>query len=107
METRDRVRESILKAIDEHNAGRGKNDPLGHAEDTVLLGEAAKIDSIGLLHLIVAVEENIEDQFGLSVSVADERAVAQEKSPFRTIATLTEYIAMLVDEGSGGGQQAE
>jgi acyl carrier protein len=61
--------------------------------DTPLFGRHGVFDSLGLVSLIVSVEEAIADEFGASVSLADERAMSQANSPFRTIRSLAEYAA--------------
>ncbi len=64
---------------------------------TELFGESGLLDSVGLVSLVVAVEQTIEDEFGVIVSLADERAMSQKKSPYRTIATLAAYAQKLLD----------
>ncbi len=57
-------------------------------------------DSLGLVSLVVAAEESIEDTYGVNISLADERAMSQSKSPFRTIGTLAEYASQLIGESN-------
>ena len=58
-----------------------------------LFGEEGLLDSVGLVSLIVAVEQEIEDELGVHVALADERALSQRNSPYRTVASLAEYAA--------------
>lgn len=58
-----------------------------------LFGEDGLLDSVGLVSLIVAVEQEIEDELGVHVALADERALSQRNSPYRTVASLAEYAA--------------
>ena len=51
-----------------------------------------------LVRLIVIIEQNIEDEFDISLTIADERAMSQKQSPFRTIGTLVDYIDILLKE---------
>jgi hypothetical protein len=46
---------------------------------------------MGLVSLIVAVEQGVEDRFGKTVALADERALSRSASPYRTVATLADY----------------
>ena len=74
-----------------------------HAEkslDAVLVGESGSLDSFGLVNLIVAVEQRVNDEFGIALTLADERAMSRSRSPFRTVATLRDYIAALLKEGA-------
>ncbi len=65
--------------------------------DTRLFGKEGLLDSIGLVSLVVAVEQEIEDRHSVSVALADERALSLTKSPYRTIGTLAEYASNLME----------
>lgn len=64
--------------------------------DAALFGEFGLLDSVGLVSLVVAVEQAIEDELGVQVGLADERALSQRVSPYRTIGTLAEYATGLL-----------
>ena len=66
--------------------------------DTRIFGPKGLLDSMGLVSLITDLEEKIEDEFGVSLILADERAMSREKSPFRTVSSLARYIDMLMEE---------
>lgn len=66
--------------------------------ETALFGRRGLFDSLGLVNLILAIEEALLDELGVSVVLADERAMSQARSPFLTVASLAEYVARLVDE---------
>jgi len=87
----------ILRTATQTNEQLAKRIEQSGAE-TVLLGEGGVVDSLGLVTLIVAVEGAIEDELDISVTLADERALSQETSPFLTVGTLEGYIAMLLDD---------
>jgi D-alanine--poly(phosphoribitol) ligase subunit 2 len=57
-----------------------------------LFGRGGVLDSLGLVNFIVAIEQQIEDEVGTSISLTDERAMSQRQSPFRDIGTLAEFI---------------
>ena len=40
----------------------------------------------------------IADEFDVHVTLADERAISQRSSPFRTVGTLADYIVMVMKE---------
>ena|SRR5437870_7641228 len=69
-----------------------------NSEATVLYGPKGVLDSLGLVHLIIAVETAIADEFDVHVTLADERAISQRSSPFRTVGTLADYIVMVMKE---------
>jgi D-alanine--poly(phosphoribitol) ligase subunit 2 len=70
--------------------------------DTALMGRSEILDSLGLVSLVVAVEQEIEDRCGISISLADERAMSQTRSPYRTVGSLAEYAARLISETKAG-----
>ena len=67
-------------------------------ESTRLIGRKAVLDSLGLVSVIVDVEQKLEEDYGIGITIADERAMSQEKSPFRTVGTLAEYVSLLLQE---------
>lgn len=75
--------------------------------NTALIGPDSVLDSIRLVQLLVEVEQRVEQEHGITVQLTDERALTQEKSPFRSVAALAEYAGMLIDEQrSAAGAQA-
>ena len=64
----------------------------------MIYGDNSQLDSLALVSLIVAVEQNIEDEFGISITLADERAMSQENSPFRSVRSLADYVEAILKE---------
>jgi D-alanine--poly(phosphoribitol) ligase subunit 2 len=92
--TPETVARSVRRAIEDFNTSESARvDP---SPDTVLLGDGGAIDSLGLVRLILTVERQIRDDFGIPVSLTDEKAMSQRSSPFRTIETLTAYLSELL-----------
>lgn len=65
---------------------------------TRLIGDNAVVESIGLVNLISDLEEVLDDEYGYVLTIADERAMSREKSPFLDVGTLSEYIGELMEE---------
>lgn len=63
---------------------------------TRLFGESAALDSIGLVTLIADLEEDIRVATGLTVTLADEKAMSRLTSPFRRVDLLAEYVVEVV-----------
>jgi len=70
-------------------------------DTTRLLGGDTMLDSLGLVELIVDVEQRLEAELGVAVTLADERAMSLRQSPFRTVDTLADYICVLAAEQNG------
>jgi D-alanine--poly(phosphoribitol) ligase subunit 2 len=95
------ISEALREAVGEYNAGIGEGaDPLEFGPKTALIGGSTTIDSFGLVTLIMAFEQAIEDRLGLSVELADDRALHQEKSPYRSLGTLEAYATDLIEQGA-------
>ena len=75
-----------------------KNKKIAKSTEAVLFGESSQLDSLGLVNLIVSTEEKLEEEFGVYVTLADEKAMSQKNSPFRTVTSLAQYISLILEE---------
>ncbi len=75
-----------------------KEKHIEKSPQTVLLGEAGAIDSLGLTMLIVAIEQKIEEEFDAVITLVDSSTMSDEHSPFQSIEMLVDYIASLLKE---------
>ena len=92
MITYEQVIELIYSAIDELNAS-SDNEAVVKQEDTALYGESSSLDSVDLVNVLLSVEEALEDEFEVELVIANEKALSQKNSPFRTVSTLASYVA--------------
>lgn len=96
----DRVLVAVYLAVDDINDVLPPAEHLDKSLDTQLLGREARFDSLGLVSLIVNVEERVIDEFEVALILGDEQAMSQRRSPFRTLGTLVEYVeTRLVEAG--------
>jgi len=65
---------------------------------TKLLGGNGALNSLALVSLISDLEDRISEEFDKDIVLADEKAMSQRASPFRTVAALTDYIEKLLSE---------
>jgi acyl carrier protein len=72
MNMEEKVREVLNCAIDRVNELLPTGEPLSKENDTVLLGQDGNLDSMGFVNLVVAIEEELETQLGVKVSLSDE-----------------------------------
>ena len=69
--------------------------------ETVLFGPSGLLDSMGLVSVVVELEQKLSDHAGREVSLMDDRALSQARSPFRTVGSLADYArARLSSEDS-------
>ncbi len=93
---RGKVLELVYASIETINEQKENiDDKLELAEDTRLFGKQSRLDSLGLVTLIIELEERLSDEVGLEVSIADEKAMSQSRSPFRDVKSLVDYICSL------------
>ena len=100
MGNKDKILEAVYDAVREVNEQIDEDKQLELSSETILVGDGSNLDSIGLVSLIVTAEQNIEDMFGLSLTLADEKALSQKISPFRTVGSLVDYVELLINEGA-------
>lgn len=86
----------IYDAIDEINEDLDPADQMQKNEEAEIFGSESALDSMGLVNLITLVEQRIEDETGNFVSIADEKAMSMQSSPFKTVGTLKAYIEILL-----------
>jgi acyl carrier protein len=96
-----KVLKCIFSAIDASNKTSAPKHRLQKAPEAVLYGKNGRLDSLGLVNLIVAVEERVSREFGAELVLADSRAMSQKNSPFRTVQTLVDYVSLLLRESGG------
>jgi acyl carrier protein len=99
---KQQILEVIHAVIDELNAQWPDRPPIARAGDAVLFGRDGSLDSLGLVHFVVGVEQGLADALGVNVTLANDKAMARQHSPFRTVDRLAEFIAELLQEQAHG-----
>lgn len=62
------------------------------SSETALMGESAILDSIGLVTLLVSLEERLEGAVDLSASFLDQLSPDSIEHPFRTVGSLAAHL---------------
>lgn len=88
----------IYPVLDELRESGTVGAHIKRSEDTSLFGKDAVLDSLALVTMVVGVEEKIMDTTGLALSLVTDKAMSRKSSPFRTIASLADYIQELISE---------
>ena len=92
----------IYAAIEQHNATAPKDSQLEPSPDTVLFCSEGVLDSLQFVSLVLEIEETVPDKYQVEINIADEHALTQTPSPFRTLGSLAAHIAVLLQEGADG-----
>jgi acyl carrier protein len=95
-----RLVDIVVAAVRDYSAAAGGRPASDISASTVLFGPRGALDSIGLVSVLVAVEQELNEKHGMPVSLMDDRAMSRERSPFRTPETLADYVLSLGVEGA-------
>ena len=61
-----------------------------------LVGDGATLTSMRLVSFIADLETTLATEHGLSLTLVSERALSRQRSPFRSIDTLADFVIELV-----------
>lgn len=81
----------VSQAIENLNLSRVPSAQIRLGPDEPLFGQGGPLDSLGLVSLLIDVEEALADR-GFQVSLSDPRAMSQANSPFRNVDALVGFI---------------
>ena len=89
---KNEITDVVLQTIFEYNKTVNDADKILTEMDVDLYGGDSNLDSLGLVSFIVGLEQNIEDKLNKSVSLANEKAMSQNSSPYKNLSSLIEFI---------------
>jgi len=95
---KEKIESVIISALTELNDELENEELNNPTSKTKLFGGGGVLDSLALVSLITDVESIISDEFGENIILADEKAMSQRTSPFRSVSTLARYIESLLSE---------
>lgn len=64
---------------------------------TPLFGPGGLLDSLGLVVLVIKLEEGLRKHYGKSITLSSDRAMSMRNNPFATIKSLEEFIKLCVE----------
>jgi acyl carrier protein len=93
----DAILSIVLRVVEQTNLARVITHRLEVSPTAPLFGPFSPLDSLGLVALLIDLEEAF-DEAGYPVTLSDERALSQTRSPFRDVPALVAYLATLTKE---------
>jgi len=96
--TREEINIVVLNTFKQIIQDNDKSMDSEPDEATAIIGIDSPFDSVDLVTYIVALEQALEDDWNISIVLADDRAMSQTTSPFRSIGSIGNYIEMLIKE---------
>ncbi|WP_040875359.1 hypothetical protein [Streptomyces purpureus] len=88
----ERIQSIVVAALDEINRTREGKIPTDNVLDLCLYGDAGVFESMYLVAFLSLVEESLEDEFGVEVSLTSEKAVSRRVSPFSSVRRLIAFV---------------
>ena len=67
-------------------------------ENTRLFGEGGLLDSMGVVILLSDLEDKLDDEYDVILSLASDSTMSKTRSPFRNVKSLAKYIIAAVEE---------
>lgn len=95
------VLELVKRLTVEELTAQGLEAPAEIGADTRLFGKDGLLDSMALVSLVMSLEQEIAERFGAEIALADEKALSQKHSPFRTIGSLVSYANGEIEAARG------
>ena len=83
----------IFEGIKDYNTQVNKKNQLPISTELELFSENGVLDSLGLVNLIMSIEEQFEDYLDTSIVIADEKAMSQKNSPFQSVQSMADYLS--------------
>jgi acyl carrier protein len=98
MPKKKKILKAVFFAIDEVNLQIPAERRINKSEAALLIGDSANLESVELVSLIVAVEQEIENAFHREISLTDNTdEIFDLNGPLHTVETLVDYIANLME----------
>lgn len=88
----DKILLVVYEAIDEINRQLPSDKHLEKMPTTELYCESSVLDSLGLVNLILAIEDRLEDSFGVYITISDQSVTSRSNNPFRSVESLAAFI---------------
>jgi acyl carrier protein len=90
MRNKEKFLEIIYKCAEELNKQLSEEEKITLEESTTLIGENSSLDSLGIVILMISVEEHIANT-GISVNIMDVLTESDEP-PFETIGEMSLWL---------------
>ena len=94
---RDQAIQLIVTTVTGYLESCGHSVATAIEPTTKLYGTGGALDSLGLVAILVELEQRLADEMGVTVPLMDDRAMSQSRSPFRTADALADYVVSIAD----------
>ncbi len=98
MTRREEITCAVFEAVDDLNRQLPRSQRLTKSLGTPLLGAGATLDSLGLVNLIAAAQQRIEEAFGARLTLADGAFLADDARSTLTLGEFIDFIETALDK---------
>lgn len=92
----DTIAHIILRQIQSFNETLTVPIDVSKGLDTVLFGQGGVLESIDFVSLLLDIEEALSEELQVEVSLMNEKALSEKRSPFRTVGVLADYVRTII-----------
>ena len=100
--TRDSILHMLYGVVDELNRMLPPEERLEKNEHSPLAGESGRLDSAGLINLIVMTEQRTAEALGAAVLLTDDDTLSRIEQTFGTLGKLADHIQRRLVEANDG-----
>lgn len=104
---RTQILNLLRESVAEVNEQLPPGSELVFAEDTSLQPGASGLDSLGTVNLHAAIEERLESQTGVSLSLAEETESFAGEDPWHSVGALADFLTERVRVLRSGDPEAD
>ncbi|MEM7532660.1 MAG: acyl carrier protein [Chloroflexota bacterium] len=99
---RSSIYDIVATCVAETNAQGFGRIPLEQGDDANILSGGRYIDSLGVVSLLVMIEQDLEEDLGYSLDVSTivAQAADQNENPLATVGTLVDYLCHHFDHST-------
>lgn len=94
----EQIAQQIVSALEELNQQLPAEARIEPSPSAALLAPAGKLDSLGLVNLILLVEERMARELSAEISLTEDQTLAQPEVVFRDVQSLANHILGLVGQ---------
>lgn len=88
------IRHIVYEALNELNKYRSSHEPLNVCDELVLFGAGSPLDSLDLVSIITDIEEKLQDELELKMSLTDDFALSAVPSPYDSVKNLVDFVVL-------------
>jgi acyl carrier protein len=100
MDRMHQVNELLADAIRELNRQLPRKQQLGVDDGAPLFGPRSPLDSLGLVNLVVLLEQRVEERFGVELGLTTDALATGDPKALATVGAFRDLVVALLDERS-------